>query len=89
MSTCSLSGQRKSTGNEKISNATVALAFLTFISFATLLKLIIYAELKICLECSMVEIYDPLVIADATVLVFAIAGMAYLISKITSSIVHV
>lgn len=81
LSTCSLNDQQESSGKEKISKTTIALACFTFLFFVGALRLTVYAELRICSECSMFEIYDPLVIADAVVLLFVLLGLAYLVSK--------
>ena len=81
LSTCSLNDKQESSGKEKISKTTIALACFTFLFFVGALRLTVYAELRICSECSMFEIYDPLVIADAVVLLFVLLGLAYLVSK--------
>ena len=67
---------------QQISDANLVLISLSFLFFFFGLDLMVSIETNICSECSAFPIYDPLVIADALVLLVAFIALASILSKI-------
>lgn len=75
-----MTGQLNRTNEGKIGKTILVAAF--FLCFSAALRFAVYAELKICTQCKVFEIYDPMVIADATLILFVILGLTHLVFRI-------
>lgn len=70
-------GQQENIETKRISKATLALICFTFLFFFFGLKLVVSIEMSLCSECSFFLVYDPLVIADAAMLLLVFIALAY------------